>query len=114
MSRCRPKLDLSLPRLAGRDRVKPGVDGRIPAAPFTFCSTGERAARQKLWGSGVVQGGKSMVSNAETVTSVDAFIKQVGPIRESLTRTVLHQPEAIDALLTCCLCNGHGLLVGVP
>jgi len=55
-----------------------------------------------------------MISTTSAVTSVDAFVKQIGPIRESLMKTVLHQPEAIDSLLTCCLCDGHALLVGVP
>jgi len=54
------------------------------------------------------------MSTAAPVTSVNEFIKQVGPIRESLQKIVLHQTEAIDSLLTCCLCDGHALLVGVP
>src|SRR6185503_4296647 len=54
------------------------------------------------------------MSTPAPVTGVNDFIKQVGPIRESLQKIVLHQPEAIDSLLTCCLCDGHALLVGVP
>jgi MoxR-like ATPase len=56
----------------------------------------------------------AMTSGPSPVTSVDSFVQQVGAIREALTKTVLHQREAVDSLLTCCLCDGHALLVGVP
>jgi MoxR-like ATPase len=48
------------------------------------------------------------------VTSVDAFIQRIGPVKEALAKVVLHQSDAIDSLLTCTLCDGHALLVGVP
>jgi MoxR-like ATPase len=45
---------------------------------------------------------------------VDDFIRRVGPVREAIGKVVLHQKEAVDLLLTSCLCDGHALLVGVP
>ncbi len=42
------------------------------------------------------------------------FGTTVQKVRDEISRVIVGQHDAVDAVLTCIFCNGHALLVGVP
>lgn len=51
---------------------------------------------------------------SDTAQDVDKFQKQIGELREQVSRVIVGHREVIDGVLTCILAGSHALLEGVP
>lgn len=51
---------------------------------------------------------------SHTAQDVENFQKQIGELREQISRVIVGHREVIDGVLTCILAGSHALLEGVP
>jgi MoxR-like ATPase len=51
---------------------------------------------------------------SHTAQDVEKFQKQIGELREQISRVIVGHREVIDGVLTCILAGSHALLEGVP
>ncbi|MFM7765750.1 MAG: AAA family ATPase, partial [Sphingomonadales bacterium] len=56
-------------------------------------------------------GGTKLMNEKELAES---FSASVAEIKREISKVIVGQEHAVDAVLTAIFCNGHALLVGVP
>jgi len=56
-------------------------------------------------------GGAKLMNEKELA---DSFYTSVAEIKKEISKVIVGQEHAVDAVLTAIFCNGHALLVGVP